>query len=118
MATAMETETRETTVTRNGTSVVTEPAGPSTKKKIILGAVAIVAILVLIWAFQRWSYGRSHESTDNAQIDGHIVPVLAKVGAYVKTVSVDENDHVKAGQVLVQLEDDDYRVRLQQAQAD
>src|SRR6185437_1309202 len=40
------------------------------------------------------------------------------VGGYVKTVGVNENDHVKAGQVLVQLEDDDYRVRLQQAQAD
>lgn len=118
MATAMETETRETTVVRNGSSVAPEPDRPSTKKKIILGVVAIVGLLVLIWAFQKWSYGRSHESTDNAQIDGHIVPVLAKVGAYVKTVNVNENDHVKAGQLLVQLEDDDYRVRLQQAEAD
>ena len=118
MATAMDTETRETTVVRNGASPASEPEGPSTRKKIILGIVAIVGLLVLIWAFQRWSYGRSHQSTDNAQIDGHIVPVLAKVGAYVKTVNVDENDHVKAGQLLVQLEDDDYRVRLQQAEAD
>jgi membrane fusion protein (multidrug efflux system) len=114
----METETRETKVVRNGSSPAPESQGPSTKKKIILGIVAIVGLLVLIWAFQKWSYGRSHESTDNAQIDGHIVPVLAKVGAYVKTVSVNENDHVKAGQLLVQLEDDDYRVRLQQAEAD
>lgn len=118
MATAMETETRETTVVRNGSSPAPESEGPSTKKKIILGIVAIVGLLVLIWAFQKWSYGRSHQSTDNAQIDGHIVPVLAKVGAYVKTVNVNENDHVKAGQLLVQLEDDDYRVRLQQAEAD
>lgn len=118
MATAMETETHETKVVRNGSSPAPESQGPSTKKKIILGIVAIVGLLVLIWAFQKWSYGRSHESTDNAQIDGHIVPVLAKVGAYVKTVSVNENDHVKAGQLLVQLEDDDYRVRLQQAEAD
>ena len=118
MATAMETETRETTVVRNGSSPAPESERPSTKKKIILGIVAIVGLLVLIWAFQKWSYGRSHQSTDNAQIDGHIVPVLAKVGAYVKTVNVNENDHVKAGQLLVQLEDDDYRVRLQQAEAD
>ncbi|HEX2601718.1 MAG TPA: HlyD family secretion protein [Gemmatimonadaceae bacterium] len=118
MATAIDTETRETTVTRNGSSVAPEPDGPSTRKKIILGVVAIVAILVLIWAFQKWSYGRSHQSTDNAQIDGHIVPVLAKVGGYVKAVTVNENDIVKAGQLLVQIDDDDYRVRLQQAQAD
>jgi membrane fusion protein, multidrug efflux system len=118
MASAIETETRETTVTRNGRSVVPEPDGPSTKKKIILGVVAIVAIVLLIWAFQRWSYGRSHQSTDNAQVDGHIVPVLAKVGGTVKVVNVNENDHVAAGQLLVQLDDADYRVRLQQAQAD
>ena len=75
-------------------------------------------ILPLFWGFQKWSYGRSHQSTDNAQVDGHIVPVLAKVGGYVKTVNVNENDHVNAGQLLVQLDDADYRVRFQQAQAD
>jgi membrane fusion protein (multidrug efflux system) len=118
MATAIESETRETTVTRNGRSVAPEPDGPSTKKKIILGVVAIIAIVLLVWAFQRWTYGRSHQSTDNAQVDGHIIPVLAKVGGTVKVVTVDENDHVKTGQLLVQIDDADYRVRLQQAQAD
>ena len=118
MATAIETETRETPVARNGKSTSPAPGAPSTRKKIVLSVVAILGVLLLVWAFQKWSYGRSHESTDNAQIDGHIVPVLAKVGGYVKTVNVSENDHVNAGQLLVQLDDADYRVRLQQAQAD
>ena len=95
-----------------------EPEKPSGKKKFVLPIIAIVALIGLFWGFQRWSYGRSHQSTDNAQIDGHIVPVLAKVGGYVKSVSVSENDSVSAGQVLVELDDADYRVRLQQAQAD
>ena len=95
-----------------------EPDKPSTKKKIVLPIVGVLALILLFWAFQRWSYGRSHQTTDNAQLDGHIVPVLAKVGGYVKTVNVSENDHVAAGQTLVQLDDADYRVRLQQAQAD
>src|SRR5207247_8614997 len=90
----------------------------SRKKRIVLPIVGLVALMLLFWAFQKWTYGRSHQSTDNAQVDGHIVPVLAKVGGYVKTVNVNENDHVKAGQLLVQLDDADYRVRLQQAQAD
>jgi membrane fusion protein (multidrug efflux system) len=90
----------------------------STKKKFVLPIVAVLGVLILFWAFQKWSYGRSHQSTDNAQIDGHIVPVLAKVGGYVKTVSVSENDHVNAGQQLVQIDDADYAVRFQQAQAD
>ena len=117
-ATAIESEAPGTPASRNGRSAASEPGTPSSKKKFVLPIVGVVALILLFWAFQKWSYGRSHQSTDNAQVDGHIVPVLAKVGGYVKTVNVNENDHVKAGQLLVQLDDEDYRVRLQQAQAD
>jgi membrane fusion protein, multidrug efflux system len=117
-ATAIESEAPGTPASRNGRSAASEPGTPSTKKKFVLPIVGVVALILLFWAFQKWSYGRSHQSTDNAQVDGHIVPVLAKVGGYVKTVNVSENDHVNAGQLLVQLDDEDYRVRLQQAQAD
>jgi membrane fusion protein (multidrug efflux system) len=118
MASALETEAPETPASRNGRTAASEPGTPSTRKKFILPAVVVVALILLIWAFQKWNYGRTHQSTDNAQVDGHIVPVLAKVGGYVKTVNVSENDHVNAGQLLVQLDDADYRVRREQAQAD
>jgi membrane fusion protein, multidrug efflux system len=119
MATALETDGPASAPSRNGRSVAAEPdQPPSTKKKIVLGIVGVLALILLFWGFQKWNYGRSHQTTDNAQIDGHIVPVLAKVGGYVKTVNVSENDHVNAGQLLVQLDDADYRVRFQQAQAD
>src|SRR5467141_353911 len=117
-ATAIESEAPGTPASRNGRSAASEPGTPSSKKKFVLPIVGVVALILLFWAFQKWRYGRSHQSTDNAQVDGHIVPVLAKVGGYVKTVNVNENDHVNAGQLLVQLDDADYRVRLQQAQAD
>jgi membrane fusion protein, multidrug efflux system len=120
MATAIEHSTPASPPagSRNGKSAGEEPDKPSTKKKFLLPIGIVVGLIVLLWAFQKWNYGRSHQSTDNAQVDGHIVPVLAKVGGYVNTVNVNENDHVKAGQLLVQLDDADYRVRLQQAQAD
>ena len=118
MATAIETSPAPASTSRNGRSAADESDKPSTKKKIVLPIVGVLALILLFWAFQKWNYGRSHQSTDNAQVDGHIVPVLAKVGGYVKTVNVNENDHVNAGQLLVQLDDADYRVRLQQAQAD
>jgi len=121
MASALETESTSPSpsqASRNGRSAAAEPDKPSSKKKIVLPIVGVLALILLFWAFQKWSYGRTHQSTDNAQVDGHIVPVLAKVGGYVNTVTVSENDSVKAGQLLVQLDDDDYRVRLQQAQAD
>jgi membrane fusion protein, multidrug efflux system len=116
MATAIESTAP--TTSRNGRSAADEPDTSSTKKKFVVPIVIVVGLALLLWVFQRWNYGRSHESTDNAQVDGHIVPVLAKVGGYVKTVNVNENDHVNAGQLLVQLDDADYRVRLQQALAD
>ena len=116
MATAIESTAP--TTSRNDKTAADEPDAPSTKRKFVLPIVLVLGLVLVFWAVQRWNYGRSHQSTDNAQVDGHIVPVLAKVGGYVKTVNVSENDHVNAGQLLVQLDDADYRVRLQQAQAD
>ena len=119
MATAIETEAPSPgKPSRNGRTASAETEKTSTKKKFVLPIAVVVGLFLLFWGFQKWSYGRSHQSTDNAQIDGHIVPVLAKVGAFVKSVSVNENDRVKSGQLLVQLDDADYVVRLQQAQAD
>ena len=57
-------------------------------------------------------------STDNAQVDGHITPIAPKVQAFVARVLVDDNQHVKAGDTLVVLDDRDLKVRLQQAEAD
>jgi len=120
MPTAIEPAPPPPPGSRNGRSAAAGQSieKSSRKKKIVLPIVGVIALILLFWAFQKWTYSRSHQSTDNAQVDGHIVPVLAKVGGYVKTVNVNENDHVKAGQLLVQLDDADYRVRLQQAQAD
>ncbi|HEX6558328.1 MAG TPA: HlyD family secretion protein [Longimicrobiales bacterium] len=88
------------------------------KKNALMTAGGVIALLVLIWGFSRWSYARGHVSTDNAQVAGHLVPVLAKVGGYVQTVSVSENDHVGQGQALVQIVGDELQQRVAQAQAD
>ena len=86
MAAALETDIPPQPSSRNGRSAAAEPGKPSNKKKIVLPIVGVVGLILLFMGFQRWSYGRTHQTTDNAQVDGHIVPVLAKVGGYVKTV--------------------------------
>jgi len=91
---------------------------PRSKRGVILLVVALLGLLGIGWAVKRWSYGRSHESTDNAQVDGHIVPVLAKVGGYVTAVRVADNQAVREGAVLVQIDSAEYAVRLAQAEAD
>src|SRR3954470_22213795 len=114
MATAIKQETES----RPAPTVVVEEAPKSSKKKFVLPIVAIVVLGALFWAFKTWSYGRSHQSTDNAAVDGHLVPVLAKASGYVQSVTVSDNDRVKADSLLVQIDPTEYKVRLAQAEAD
>ena len=88
------------------------------KRSPVLPILIVVALLGLGWAGKTILYNQGHVTTDNAQVDGAIVPVLAKVGGFVRTLSVDENDHVKAGQPLVLIDSAEYAVRLAQAEAD
>ncbi len=77
-----------------------------------------ILILVIIAGIFLWRYYSVRESTDDAQVDAHIAPVSARVGGTVIQVNVDNNDFVKAGQVLVRLDPSDYKVALQRANAD
>jgi membrane fusion protein (multidrug efflux system) len=81
---------------------------------IILGLVLVGA---LGFTVQKYFYGKSHEETDNAQVDADISPVVARVSGYVKEIRFNDNQFVKAGDTLVILDDRDYRIKLQQAEA-
>ena len=87
-------------------------------RKPLIPIVALAAVGVLYWVGKTTLYNRAHESTDNAQVDGSIVPVLAKVGGYVAQLSVAENQPVKDGDVLVRIDSSEFAVRLAQAQAE
>jgi membrane fusion protein (multidrug efflux system) len=113
MATAIKQENE----TRPSPAAVEEPPKGG-KKKFVLPIVGILVLVALVWAFKTWSYGRSHESTDNAAVDGHLVPVLAKASGYVQRVTVSDNDRVKADSLLVQIDPAEYQVKLAQAEAD
>ena len=94
------------------------PAAPGTRRRVVLALVVLAALFGFGWGLKQWLYGRSHESTDNAQVDGHIIPVLAKVSGYVTAVSVAENDRVGRDSTLVRIDEREYAVRLAQADAD
>jgi membrane fusion protein (multidrug efflux system) len=94
------------------------PSAQRFRRPALMALLAVALLAALVWGGRAWHYARTHESTDNAQVDGHIIPVLAKVGGYVTAVSINENDPVTDGAFLVQLDSTEYAVRLAQAQAD
>jgi membrane fusion protein (multidrug efflux system) len=82
---------------------------------IVLGMLAIIGI---VFGVIRWRWGLTHVSTDDAQVEGHVIPTLARVAGYVQQVPVIENQHVRAGDLLVLLDDHEFTARLAQADAD
>lgn len=83
--------------------------------KWVLLAVALVVIAGVIFV---WHYYSVRESTDDAQIDGHLDPISARISGTVLRVLHDENELVQAGTLLVELDPKDYEVALERARAD
>ena len=120
MGTTTEQATKQpqTTTPPPREPAVAPPAKSSTRKKIVIGVIVVAVVLALTWAIKTLTYSRAHETTDNAQVDGHIVPVLARVGGYVTAVLVQDNDSVRTGQTLVRIDSSEYAVKVAQAEAD
>src|SRR2546422_7697172 len=74
-----------------------DPAKSGGNKRTVFIIMGVVLLGLVAVGVRRWIYSLSHVSTDNAQVDGHIVPILPKVGGYVVDVRTDENRPVKAG---------------------
>ncbi len=94
------------------------PVASAWRKRLPLVAGAALVIAAAVWGGRKYVYALTHESTDNAQLDGHITVIAPKVQAFVARVLVDDNQHVKAGDTLVVLDGRDLDVRLKQAEAD
>ncbi|MCW3464893.1 HlyD family secretion protein [Chitinophaga nivalis] len=87
-----------------------------TNQKITL-LLSVLLLAGTVLGIREYNYYRHHEDTDDAQIDGDISPVVARIGGYVDSILFEENTRVTAGQALVVLDDRDYTVKLEQALA-
>ena len=92
--------------------------GNGRKRKLAPIVLGVLALVGVGFGTNHYVFSLHHVETDDAQVDGHITPVLARVGGYVAEVRVNDNQAVKAGDVLVKLDDRDLRARLAQADAD
>ncbi len=80
--------------------------------------VILVVLALVVGGIFLWIQHLTWESTDDAQVEGHITPISAKITGTVQQVKVDEGQTVKAGDVLVTIDPTDYQVALARAQAD
>lgn len=85
---------------------------PTVRRALMLAAVVLIAIAVGLFL-----YFHNRESTDDAQVDGHITPVASKIYGRVSKVLIDDNQQVKAGQVIVEIDPRDYQASVDQAKA-
>ena len=97
------------------TDTPAEPAAPRRKlnRGVLFGVLLVLIVGAAFWFF----LSRGTEETDDAQIDGHLVPIAARIDGTINTVRVDDNQTVKAGDLLVQLDPKDNKVALDQAKA-
>jgi len=83
---------------------------PKARRLLIIGGVVLLAVSVALFL-----YFHNRETTDDAQVDGHITSIAAKISGRIAKVLIDDNQTVKAGQVLAQIDPGDYQAAVDQA---
>ena len=100
-------------------SVLSEaPARSRSRRPVVFALLALAVLIGAVFGILRWVHGWTHVATDNAQVEGHVIPILTRVGGFVADVAVEENQSVSAGKVLVRIDDRDLRARLEQTEGD
>jgi len=118
MPETMISETREAPTKETVGATPPPPSRNAIREHPIKFAVLlIVAIAAAIFGPRYWHYLNSYESTDDAQIDGNIYAVTSRIAGTIKAVYVEDNQQVKAGQLLAELDPRDFEVAVAQARS-
>jgi membrane fusion protein (multidrug efflux system) len=94
-----------------------KPRDTSSRARLWWLLLAAFAVALAIATFAWMAYYQDRETTDDAQVDGHIVPVASKIYGNVAEVLVTDNQPIRAGQVLVRIDARDYQAKVDQAKA-
>jgi membrane fusion protein, multidrug efflux system len=96
-----------------------EQQQPKKKKSPVRYAIILMVVCAASYfAWQKISFTIGNETTDNAQVETQIIPVLPRVPGYIKSIAVKDYDSVNAGQLIVELDDAELQTQLLQMQAD
>ena len=86
----------------------------SNKKNII---IALLILSALSYGIYKYVHSLSHETTDDAQIEKNMNPIIPRVMGYITKVNIKDNDYVKKGDTLFTIDNNDYIVKLEDAKA-
>jgi membrane fusion protein (multidrug efflux system) len=112
---ATDVTAREITDTPAAPAETTRTPAATRQRAFIAAGVLLVAVVV---GYFGWHLLSPREDTDDAQVSGHVSPVATRVGGTVQAIKVQDNQTVKAGTVLVELDPRDYELAVAKAEAD
>jgi membrane fusion protein (multidrug efflux system) len=97
---------------------MSEQASKQKKSPVRTIILVLVLLIAVYFGYKKINFAITHETTDNAQVETQITPVLPRVAGYVKTIAVKDYDSVKAGQLVVELDDAELQTQLAEMEAD
>jgi membrane fusion protein (multidrug efflux system) len=86
--------------------------------RLVVVAAALFVVVLFATQWDRWIGSSVRQETDDAYVQGDITPLSAQVDGYVRHVAVGDFQRVKAGDLLLEIDDSDYRAKVAQAEAD
>jgi membrane fusion protein (multidrug efflux system) len=90
-----------------------QPKKNQGRRMILVIAIVVVVIAAVLW----WWHSTYYEGTDDAQVNGNLIQISSRINGHVVEVNVQENQFVKAGQLLVKLDPSDYETAVQKDEA-
>jgi len=90
---------------------------PDNRRRIVIGAAAVVGLAGLLFGGWAWWQARSQVSTDDAYVEGAVTVISSKVSGSISELLVKDNQAVKAGELLLRVDPRDYRAKRDQAAA-
>ena len=104
-----------TTPVSNEPRQTSRPPEPRSRMRWIIAGAAIVLVVIGVLV---WRYLGTYESTDDAQVDGHLNPISARVSGYVTKINIEDNQYVQKGTTLIEIDPRDYQVAVDRAKAE
>lgn len=91
-----------------------KPEKPKSRRRfIVIGVIALLVVGALLF----WWHSTYYEDTDDAQVNGHLIQISSRIAGQVIKVNVEENQEVKKGDLLVEIDPKDFEVAVQQSEA-